>query len=112
MPQQLSEEEMEQARQWEEVEEETEEVGLRKTRSQNHAAVPPAPAPTATATVTTTEFGSVRIEDEVVFEERVDVEDGRGKSSSLYLLKSSTFGCFWGMGRIMNDMGLSLKSTF
>ena len=94
MPQQLSEEEMEQARQWEEVEEETEEVGLRKTRSQNHAAVPPAPAPTATATVTTTEFGSVRIEDEVVFEERVDVEDGRGKSFSLYLLKSSTFGCF------------------
>ena len=96
MPQQLSEEEMEQARQWEEVEEEIEEVGLRKTRSQNHAVVPPAPAParTATATVTTTEFGSVRIEDEVVFEERVDVEDGRGKSSSLYLLKSSTFGCF------------------
>ncbi|WJZ91260.1 hypothetical protein VitviT2T_010349 [Vitis vinifera] len=80
MPQQLSEEEMEQARQWEEVEEEIEEVGLRKTRSQNHAVVPPAPAPapTATATVTTTEFGSVRIEDEVVFEERVDVEDGRG----------------------------------
>ncbi|WJZ91255.1 hypothetical protein VitviT2T_010345 [Vitis vinifera] len=58
---------MEQARQWEEV-------GLRKTRSQNHAAVPPAPAvTTATATATVT-----RIEDEVVFEERVDVEDGRG----------------------------------
>ena len=81
MPQQLSEEEMEQARQWEEVEEEIEEVGLRKTRSQNHAAVPPAPAvTTATATATVT-----RIEDEVVFEERVDVEDGRGKGSSLYL---------------------------
>ncbi|RVW86532.1 hypothetical protein CK203_042162 [Vitis vinifera] len=43
MQQQLSEEEMEQARQWEEVEEEIEEVGLRKTRSQNHAAVPPPP---------------------------------------------------------------------
>ena len=77
MQQQLSEEEMEQARQWEEVEEEIEEVGLRKTRSQNHAAVTTATA-TATATVT-------RIEDEVVFEERVDVEDGRGKGSSLYL---------------------------
>ncbi|KAL6340018.1 hypothetical protein AAG906_038853 [Vitis piasezkii] len=74
MQQQLSEEEMEQARQWEEVEEEIEEVGLRKTRSQNHAAVPPAPVvTTATATATVT-----RIEDEVVFEERVDVEDGRG----------------------------------
>lgn len=75
-----SEEEMaEQVKRGEVVEEEIEEVGLRKAWSQKHKATATAAAAAAA------ELGGERIEEEVTFEETIDLENGKGMSSFLSL---------------------------
>lgn len=80
------------------VEEEIEEVGLRKAWSQKHKATATETATAAAVAVfnavTTTaaaaaaaaaELGGERIEEEVTFEETIDLENGKGMSSFLSL---------------------------